>query len=77
MANHTRTEKIGGNSICFCGHPSRAKNRYDTDNRHQELEFEIGDHVFLKMSYLKGVMRFGKRGKLNPRYIGPFEILRR
>ena len=37
----------------------------------------MGDHVFLKISPFKGVMRFGKRGKLSPRYIGPFEILRR
>ncbi|XP_073133375.1 uncharacterized protein [Henckelia pumila] len=37
----------------------------------------MGDHVFLKVSPMKGVMRFGRRGKLNPRYIGPFEILER
>ena len=30
MTDHTRTEKIDGDSICFCGHPSRAGNRYDT-----------------------------------------------
>ena len=46
------------------------------DNRRRELEFDVGDHVFLKISSLKGVMRFGKKGKLSPRYIGPFEILR-
>ena len=34
-----------------------------------------GDKVFLKVSPMKGVMRFGKKGKLSPRYIGPFEIL--
>ncbi|XP_073121965.1 uncharacterized protein [Henckelia pumila] len=37
----------------------------------------MGDHVFLKVSPMKGMMRFGRRGKLNPRYIGPFEILER
>ena len=37
----------------------------------------MGDHVFLKISPMKGVMRFGKKGKLTPRYIGPFEILDR
>ena len=47
------------------------------DNRCRELEFDVGDHVFLKISLFKGVMRFGQRGKLSPRYIGPFEILRR
>jgi hypothetical protein len=38
------------------------------------LEFEVGDHVFLKVSPIRGVMRFGKKGKLSPRFIGPFEI---
>ena len=37
----------------------------------------MGDHIFLKISPMKEVMRFGKRGKLSPRYIGPFEILDR
>jgi len=39
------------------------------------LEFRTGDHVFLRISPTKGVIRFGTRGKLSPRYIGPFEIL--
>lgn len=39
------------------------------------MEFQIGDRVLLKVSPWKGVIRFGKRGKLNPRYIGPFEII--
>jgi hypothetical protein len=38
------------------------------------LEFEVGDHVFLKVSPIRGVMRFGKKGKLSPRFIGPFKI---
>ena len=37
----------------------------------------MGDHVFLKVMPKRGVVRFGKRGKLSPRYIGPFEILDR
>ena len=37
----------------------------------------MGDHVFLKVMPKKGVIRFGKRGKLSPRYIGPFEVLER
>ena len=41
----------------------------------KDLEFEVEDQVFLKISPWKGVVRFGKRGKLNPRYIGPFEIV--
>ncbi|GJS96804.1 hypothetical protein Tco_0803772 [Tanacetum coccineum] len=43
--------------------------------RHKPLEFQVGDKVMLKVSPWKGVIRFGKRGKLNPRYIGPFKIL--
>ena len=37
----------------------------------------MGDHVFIKVSPLKGVLRFGKTNKLSPRYVGPFEILER
>ncbi|GJZ67522.1 reverse transcriptase domain-containing protein [Tanacetum coccineum] len=45
--------------------------------RHKPLEFHVGDKVMLKVSPCKGVIRFGKRGKLNPRYIGPFKVLAR
>ncbi|KAL5567803.1 hypothetical protein UlMin_024378 [Ulmus minor] len=45
------------------------------DRRRRPLEFKEGDFVFLKVAPMKGVMRFGKKGKLSPRYIGPFEIL--
>ncbi|GAB2302263.1 hypothetical protein Dimus_038966 [Dionaea muscipula] len=47
------------------------------DNRRRDLEFQVGDKVFLKVSPWKGVIRFGKKGKLSPRYIGPFDILDR
>jgi len=47
------------------------------DKRRRPLEFQVGDLVFLKIAPFKGVMRFGKKGKLSPRYIGPFEILER
>nr|GEU41021.1 putative reverse transcriptase domain-containing protein [Tanacetum cinerariifolium] len=47
------------------------------DNRLKPLEFEVGDRVLLKVSPWKCVIRFGKRGKLAPRYVGPFEILER
>ncbi|GKD51198.1 putative reverse transcriptase domain-containing protein [Tanacetum coccineum] len=43
--------------------------------RRKPLEFQVGDRVMLKVSPRKGVIRFGKQGKLNPRYIGPFKIL--
>ncbi|GKC96101.1 hypothetical protein Tco_1161543 [Tanacetum coccineum] len=45
------------------------------DKRRKPLEFQVGDKVMLKVSPWKGVIHFGKRGKLNPRYIGPFKIL--
>ena len=41
------------------------------------LEFEVGDHVFLKVMPKRGVVKFGKRKKLSPKFIGPFEILER
>ena len=47
------------------------------DNRRRDLEFEVGDTVFLRISPWKGVLRFGKRGKLSPRYIGPYRIVER
>ncbi|GKF21904.1 hypothetical protein Tco_0070542 [Tanacetum coccineum] len=47
------------------------------DNRRKQLEFEVGDRVLLRVSPWKGVVRFGKKGKLAPRYVGPFEILER
>ncbi|XP_070011104.1 uncharacterized protein [Nicotiana sylvestris] len=46
-----------------------------SDKRHRELEFMVGDKVFLKVSPMKRVMRFGKKGKLSPRFIGPYKIL--
>ena len=45
--------------------------------RRRPLEFEVGDHVFLKVMPKRGVVRFGKRWELSPRFIGPFEILER
>ncbi|GJV14085.1 hypothetical protein Tco_1359408 [Tanacetum coccineum] len=46
-------------------------------NRKKPLEFEVGDQVLQKVSTWKGVVRFGKKGKLAPSYVGPFEILER
>ena len=45
--------------------------------RRRPLEFEVGDHVFLKVIPKRGVVKFGKREKLSPRFVGPFEILER
>ena len=47
------------------------------DKLRRDLQFKVGDRVFLKVSPWKGVLRFGRRGKLRPRYIGPYEIIAR
>ena len=46
-----------------------------TDRMRRPLEFEVEDHVFMKVMPKRGVVRFGKQGKLSPRYIGPFKVL--
>ena len=48
-----------------------------TNREQKDVQFEPGDKVLLKISPWKGLTRFGKKGKLSPRYIGPFEVLRR
>ena len=54
-----------------------AQNRQKSyaDPKRRNVEFQVGDYVFLRVSPWKGVRRFGKKGKLSPRYVGPFEIL--
>ncbi|GKD17033.1 hypothetical protein Tco_1206191 [Tanacetum coccineum] len=56
---------------------ARDQQRSYANVRRKPLEFHVRDRVMLKVSLQKGVIRFGKRGKLNPRYIGPFKILKR
>ena len=48
-----------------------------TDNRRRDIEFEVCGKVYLKISPMKGVMRFGKKGKLSFWYVGPYEMLQR
>ncbi|GJU92829.1 putative reverse transcriptase domain-containing protein [Tanacetum coccineum] len=70
---HETTEKI----IQIKKHIQAARDRQKSyaDRRRKPLEFQVGDKVMLKVSPWKGVIHFGKRGKLNPRYIGTFKIL--
>ncbi|GJS19179.1 hypothetical protein Tco_0447811 [Tanacetum coccineum] len=59
----------------FCAPSDLVTDKSYADRRCKPLEFEVGDKVILKVLSWKGVIRFGKRGKLNPRYIRPFKIL--
>ncbi|GJS10907.1 putative reverse transcriptase domain-containing protein [Tanacetum coccineum] len=72
---HKTTEKVVKLKIACKGAWFGQKSY--ADKRRRPLEFEVGDKVMLKVAPWKGVMRFGKRGKLNPRYIGPFQIIER
>ena len=56
---------------------ARDRQKRYAENRRRDLQFEIGDRVFLKISPWKGVLIFGRRGKLRPRYIGSYEIIAR
>ncbi|GJS08726.1 putative reverse transcriptase domain-containing protein [Tanacetum coccineum] len=53
----------------------RSRQKSYADKRRKPLEFQVGDQVLLKVSPWKGVVRFGKKGKLAPRYVGPFDIV--
>ncbi|GJY91348.1 putative reverse transcriptase domain-containing protein [Tanacetum coccineum] len=56
---------------------ARDRQKSYADNKRKSLEFKVGDCVMLKVSPWKGDVHFGKKGKLAPRYVGPFEILER
>ncbi|KAL4030361.1 hypothetical protein IC575_008597 [Cucumis melo] len=56
---------------------AQSRQKSYADVRRKDLEFEVGDMVFLKVAPMKGVLRFAKKGKLSPRFVGPFEILER
>ncbi|GJX59142.1 putative reverse transcriptase domain-containing protein [Tanacetum coccineum] len=72
---HETTEKIV--QIRQRLQAARDRQRSYVNLRRKPLEFQVGDRVRLKVSPRKGVIRFRKRGKINPRYIGPFKILER
>ena len=54
---------------------TQSRQKSYADKRRKQLQFEVGDHVYLRVSPTKGVQWFGLKGKLAPRYIGPFETL--
>ena len=56
---------------------SQSRQKSFSNQRWKDLEFEVGDKVFLRVSLMKGVYRFGSRGKLRPHFVGLFEIVER
>ncbi|GJV47114.1 putative reverse transcriptase domain-containing protein [Tanacetum coccineum] len=56
---------------------ARDRQKSYADLKRKPMEFQVGDKVMLRVSPWKGVVRFGKRGKLNPRYVGPFKVLKK
>ncbi|GKA58565.1 putative reverse transcriptase domain-containing protein [Tanacetum coccineum] len=56
---------------------ARDRQKSYADLKRKPMEFQVGDKVMLKVLPWKGVVRFGKRGKLNPRYVGPFKVIER
>ncbi|WMV46931.1 hypothetical protein MTR67_040316 [Solanum verrucosum] len=54
---------------------TQSRQKKYADHKVRDITFQTGEKVLLKVSPMKGVIRFGKKGKLSPRYIGPFEIL--
>nr|GEX11792.1 putative reverse transcriptase domain-containing protein [Tanacetum cinerariifolium] len=72
---HETTEKILQIKDRFKATRDRQKSY--ADKRRKPLEFSVGDYIFLKVSPWKGVVRFGKKGKLAPRFVGPFEIIKK
>ncbi|GJU58978.1 putative reverse transcriptase domain-containing protein [Tanacetum coccineum] len=72
---HETTEKIV--QIKSRIQATRDRQKSYSNIRRKPMVFQVGDKVMLKISPWKGVVRFGKRGKLNPRYVGPFKVIER
>ncbi|KAA0047195.1 pol protein [Cucumis melo var. makuwa] len=60
--------------VCW-GETAQSRQKSYADVRRRDLEFDVGDKVFLNVAPMKGVLRFERRGKPSPRFVGPFEIL--
>jgi len=58
-------------------HTAQSRQKSYADQKARDLSFMEGENILLKVSPMKGIMRFGKKGKLSPKFIGPFEVLRR
>ncbi|XP_070007205.1 uncharacterized protein [Nicotiana sylvestris] len=58
-------------------HTTQYRKKSYVDQKARDVSFMVGEKVLLKVSPIKGIMRFGKKGKLCPRFISPFEVLRR
>jgi hypothetical protein len=56
---------------------TQARQKSYVDNRRKPIEFEVGDYVYLKVSPMRGVKCFGIKRKLEPRYVGPYQILKK
>jgi hypothetical protein len=56
---------------------AQARQKSYADKRRKPIEFEVGDHVYLKVSPMRGVKRFGIKRKLEPRYVGPYRIIKK
>ena len=54
---------------------AQSRQKSYADKKRQAISFQVGDHVYLRVSPMKGVQRFGVKGKLAPRYVGHFPIL--
>jgi hypothetical protein len=54
---------------------AQSRQKSYTDTRRRPLQFQVGDFIYLRVSPTRGIQRFSVKGKLAPRYIGPFEIL--
>jgi hypothetical protein len=56
---------------------AQSRQKSYADNRRRDLVFKVGDYVYLKVSPMRSVKRFNMKGKLAPRYVGPFKVIAR